>query len=146
MTQTATVDRHEEFTFAVWSFDITALRQLLADLTEEAPRISVRIEGWTWMLASDPTTGSEGQRTFPLVGVGVDWERVDAMPLEALDTPLFVAPMGEMGHLPIDGWHRIAKARRHNLAALPAIMLTREQVTSILIPGSPELPAEREVV
>lgn len=154
MTATETRGRHgatdtlnaepEEFHFMLWGFDITAVRELLSQDTTPRETIELKVANYSRMLSSDPETTPEGQLTFPLVGVDVEWERVDGLPTIALKSPVYVAPMGELGDLIIDGWHRLALGRRHEIETLPAIVLTREETARILLRGSAELPPERK--
>lgn len=41
--------------------------------------------------------------------------------------PLIVATLKNGGRLPIDGWHRVAKAQKMGLRELPAVILTAEE-------------------
>lgn len=79
---------------------------------------------------------------MPVVGVDVDWLHVDELPVEALESPLFVAPMGHISWPVVDGWHRIALARRLSVDELPARLFTRNQITGALLPRSSPLPPE----
>lgn len=58
-----------------------------------------------------------------LLGVGIDWKKAQS---EAVDlaTPIIMA-YGKDKFLPIDGWHRIAKALLQGLKTLPAVKLTK---------------------
>lgn len=132
----------EEFHFLRWAFDITALRALLERSSTPPTEIMVPVTAAAQLLESDPTTTPEDQRAVPLVGVEVRWDHVDELALAALTVPLFVAPLGGMGKIVIDGWHRIALARRHGVTELPGLMLTRKQVGQILLPGSAKLPPD----
>lgn len=90
-------------------------------------------------LDSDPVLTPEPERIHPLIGAEVQWSHVDQLTADALEAPLFVAPLGEVGSLVIDGWHRIALARRLGVEALPALLITRHQASQILLPGSAEM-------
>lgn len=133
-------DPHEVFHFLRWGFDITALRSLLLTTSTPPVEMVVPVEAASVLLESDPAVTAPEDRVFPLIGVGVDWDHVDDLPREALSSPLFVAPMGALGNMVIDGWHRIALARRLGMTALPGLLLTRRQAARVLLPGSAKLP------
>lgn len=135
-------DNVETFHFLRWGFDITALRALLERTKTPPAEITIPLTAVTNLLESDPTLVPEGKRQIPLVGVDVRWDHVDELPDEALASPVFVAPMGELGHFVIDGWHRIALARRRGLSEVPGLLLTRRQVQRVLLPRSAKLPPE----
>jgi hypothetical protein len=134
----------ETFHFLRWGFDITALRGLLERTRTPAVKISISVDAAARFLESDPTMLPPGKRVFPLVGVDVQWKHVDALAPEALDAPLFVAPMGELGQMVIDGWHRIALARRLGVSTLPGLLITRRQASRVLLPRSARLPPEKK--
>lgn len=130
----------ETFHFLHWGFDITALRALLTRVRSQPAHIGVPVAAAARMMESDPQTTVPAQRHVPLVGVEVDWANVDALPAEALTSPVFVAPLGDLGEIVIDGWHRIALARRMGIPELPGLLITRRQATRVLLPGSRQLP------
>lgn len=58
-------------------------------------------------------------------GVAVNWKKVKSDDVN-LDDPVLTA-YGSMGKLPIDGWHRIAKALLKGIKELPWVALTKEE-------------------
>lgn len=138
----------EEFHFLRWGFDITALRHTLKNSRTKPQHTRVHISNVAGFLESDPLNTTDGRRVIPLIGIEVIWSHVDELhekhlrgePL--LDSPVFVAPMGELGSFVIDGWHRIALARRLELETLPAVVFSRRQIQRALLRGSAPLPKE----
>lgn len=137
-------NEQEAFHFMKWGFDIGALRELLQRTTTPPAEITIQIKDATRLLESDPSITPPEHRTVPLIGVDVLWDHVDKLSPEALNAPLFVAPMGEIGQMVIDGWHRIALARRRGIEELPALLFTRRQIQRVLLPRSSPLPPERK--
>jgi hypothetical protein len=58
-------------------------------------------------------------------GVVVNWRKAESDKVD-LDVPVITA-YGSMGKIPIDGWHRIAKALLKGLKELPWLALTKEE-------------------
>lgn len=126
-----------------WGFDIAALRNLLERMPTPPREVRVPVPAAARLLESDPVLTPAGARVVPVIGVDVSWEHVDELSNEVLELPLFLAPMGQIGHLVIDGWHRIALARRLGLADLPGLLLTRQQASRVLVAGSRPLPPDK---
>ncbi len=135
-------EQPEEFLFLRWGFDIRALRGLLQRTSTPAQQTTLLVADATRLISSDPTTTVEGRMSFPLVGVEIRWDHVDELPEAALSAPVFIAPLGGLGHIVIDGWHRIALARRLGVEQLPGLLITRRHASRILLPGSDKLPPE----
>ncbi len=135
-------DGPEEFHFLRWGFDIRALRGVLERTTAPPEQILVPVDAAARLLDADPALTHEYQTAIALIGVEVRWDHVDELSPDALSVPLFVAPFGEIGRLVIDGWHRIALARRLGVQELPGLLLTRRQVAAVLLPGSADLPPD----
>lgn len=139
-----TEDDVEEFHFLSWGFDIAQLRGLLQRTSTPPDEITVPVAAAARLLESDPSITSPASRTVPLFGVDVQWDHVDGLHHDALNAPLFVAPMGHVGQLIIDGWHRLALARRLGVEGLPALLLTRRQTSRVLLSWSAPLPPDRK--
>ena len=97
----------EEFTFGVWTWDV--------DQAQQAARL----------VKAQPLPISNLGALISMGLIYVDAEHADTVDL---DKPILVAPLPETAtHLPIDGWHRIAKALSQGVTELPAKVLTAEQ-------------------
>lgn len=145
--QTPPDDDIETFHFLRWGFDITALRQTLANPRTKKPEaVRLPIANVTKFLESDPQLTPEGEQAVPLVGIDVDWRHVEELheKLRAgepvLESPVFIAPLGSLGEFVIDGWHRIALARRTGATDISALVFSRRQIQRALLPGSAALP------
>ncbi|UBU16614.1 hypothetical protein [Nonomuraea gerenzanensis] len=57
-----------------------------------------------------------------------------------LAQPVLLAPFAGAGHIPIDGWHRIWKARREGVETLPALALTPEEEFRVRMHGGDKGP------
>jgi len=68
------------------------------------------------------------------LGVYIDWERLDREGSSMdLSFPIILATV-KAGHLfPIDGWHRLAKAKLLGVQTLPAVCLTRRETCKIMV-------------
>ncbi|MCP2359799.1 hypothetical protein HD597_006819 [Nonomuraea thailandensis] len=57
-----------------------------------------------------------------------------------LTRPLILVPFEGTGNIPIDGWHRIWKARREGIETLPALALTSEEEFRVRMHGGDKGP------
>lgn len=66
----------------------------------------------------------------------VDWDHAETVDTEE---PILLAPFPDAPQyvLPIDGWHRVAKAWRGDLDRLPAYRLTAAEADSLRVEHSP---------
>lgn len=144
MTEATAADfvhpEHEEFHFLRWGFDITRIRASIARSKTPLPRMQIPVAEASRLLASDPELTPESGSFVPLIGVDVRWDHVDELPDRALEAPLFAGDFGELGTIVIDGWHRIALARRRGIAQLPALVIDRRRLSRYRLPRSPALP------
>lgn len=105
--------RGETFRFLAYSFDVDRAKELLA----ERPRVSDTLE-------------VEECRAF-VNRIVIDKGAVDDADL----TVPVIFWQGEDGKtfLPIDGWHRIAKALKEEVKSLPAVLLTKKESKEVLL-------------
>ncbi len=118
----------EEFEFFGMSWDVSLAKILL----REQPR---RIEGFavTDVLAflPEPPGAATSKRTIDTT-MNIDWPRALRSPLIDLSLPVIVVTVGR-NRLPIDGWHRIARAYAQQLGELPCVTLTDAETRQIRI-------------
>ncbi|MFG1965718.1 hypothetical protein [Nonomuraea sp. NPDC049028] len=57
-----------------------------------------------------------------------------------LTQPLILAPFADAGNIPIDGWHRLWKARREGIETLPALALTPDEEFRVRMHGDDKGP------
>lgn len=135
---------HEEFHFLRWGFSISGIRASIARSKTPLARMQVPIAEASRLLASDPELTHESEMFVPLIGVDVRWDHVAELPDQALEQPLFAGDFGELGTIVIDGWHRIALARRRGIVQLPALVIDRQMLSRHRLPRSPSLPPPKK--
>lgn len=108
------LDVAETFTFLSASFDVTEAKRIL---TEKAHKVGEMDLSGILNLIGEP-----GKMT---VGISVDWDRVQNNPEIDLTVPVILAWTKAGSLLPIDGWHRIAKAKLRGITSLPAVVLNK---------------------
>lgn len=81
-----------------------------------------------------PKRNEQGQIvSFSIGGISVDWDRIDTTNEIDLDFPTILANHGNGDYLPIDGWHRIAKAVDMGQESLPVVVLSEEETKQVSI-------------
>ena len=93
------------FTFGAYRWNITAAEQLLAGRPVEHYAPVKKAAALLFMVYIDEAHAAT----------------VD------LAKPLIIAPVNNVGHIVIDGWHRIYKAHNEGIETLPAHVLTAEE-------------------
>ncbi len=66
------------------------------------------------------------EEKLKLFSIVVDWKIVRSGRVN-LAVPIIIAERDDKTFIPIDGWHRIAKAKLDGLTSLPCVLLTREE-------------------
>ncbi len=123
--------KNERFIYAFDAWNVDRAKQLIKD--RPRPIRHLNIEPFQELL-SPPGK-------IRLFGVAVNWKKARSDAVD-MDTPLITA-YGSMGKIPIDGWHRIAKALLEGLNELPCVALTKEeskQVHTYTGPARKKLP------
>jgi len=123
-------DKYEIFDFVMRRFDVNMARKIIRDSTPR-PIGNMQLSGLV-NLVKRPTTNEDGSMTMTM-GMGIDWARIDSLePNFDLSFPVIVADIkGQI--LPIDGWHRIAKAVDSGITVLPAVLLTKEETQKVMM-------------
>lgn len=104
----------EWFHFLSYSWNVTAAQQIAADLPVH------RFDPRSW---------------FGWLGaIALDEEHIATADLER---PIIVVRIAEANGAPliIDGWHRIARARRDDITELPVVVLDEDQERQVRIFG-----------
>ena len=119
----------ETFNFGRHTFDVAAAKALIR--TKKPRKVeSMSIEGISHLVGEPPK--EDGSRTIRALGVSVNWDRIMAMPDEIdLDFPTILVPWRD-SYLPIDGWHRVAKAKVLGTPGLPCVRLTKAELKLIM--------------
>jgi hypothetical protein len=97
-----------DFMFA--TFDVREAKRLIAATPREPEKVRTDV--------LRPFLGPRG--------ITVDRKRAKTDPLIDVSVPLIVATL-DTSCLPIDGWHRVAKAIAEGIEEIPALYLTREE-------------------
>jgi hypothetical protein len=115
----------ETFTFIRHCFDIQKAKELIRKKPREVNEMN--ISGVADLVGNPPT--KDGPRTIHVGGIGIDWEKVLT---EKVDTtmPIILAPFQD-SYLPIDGWHRIAKAKLAGQENVPCVVLTKSELKAV---------------
>jgi hypothetical protein len=117
-------ESEEVFSFLRYTFDVQHAKSLLRKKPREIS--SMNLEG-VLKLVGEPPTGDSKLIHFGVIGI--DWnvalsDKVD------LTIPVLLVPFQD-SYLPIDGWHRIAKAKVQKIEALPCVALTKAEAKKI---------------
>ena len=129
------IEQEEVFDFLFSRWDVRRAKRLLA--VKSSTKVGrVLVENLKSLLQTT-TKNEDGSMTITM-GVSVDWNRVKAdcaAPVEEqkidLTVPLIFVQTKEGNVLPIDGWHRTAKAILLGVTELPAIMLSKKDSTAV---------------
>ena len=107
--------RLESFVFLGHEFDVSLAKQILAN------KRRVRVTEIDVSEAQNMIV----PRGAVMMGVLVDWDVVRSDVVD-ITVPIIVVQLKKGSLLPIDGWHRIAKAQLLGLAKLPACILSKQ--------------------
>lgn len=119
---------HETFNFNGACYDVTAAKEIIRN----RPRMikTFRVEEVAPLLPDMP---DETVRRTLSFGVSIDWDRVEAGTGIDLSIPVIVVTNG-FNRLPIDGFHRVARARLLWVRELSCVILTRQETDRIRLP------------
>lgn len=105
----------ETFSFISAHFDVSEAKRILtAKVHEEGEIVVADVSSWV---------GEPGKL---VMGINVDWDHVRTDAVD-ISVPVILAYTRVGSLLPIDGWHRIAKAKLTGVAKLPAVVLTKAE-------------------
>jgi hypothetical protein len=114
----------ETFTFLWSEWDVDAAKAIIQAKPRKIERIAVdRLEPFL----SKRTPHKTGTGFTIRAGILTDADRVANDESISLDVPLIVAITPEGNALPIDGWHRVAKAVALGVETLPLVYLTKAE-------------------
>ncbi len=131
-------DEPEEFRFMTVWFDVRAAKKAIRETPQEV--CSVDLTSVFNLIGEPPNPdGSPGK---VVMGVAVDWKRALSDETD-LDIPIIIGKLQTdwADLLPIDGWHRIAKAKARGRSILPAIILSPEltrQISNLGVKAKPK--------
>jgi hypothetical protein len=114
----------ETFTFMWSEWDVDAAKAIVQAKPRKIERIAVdRLEPFL----SKRTPHETGTGFTIRAGIVTDEIRINTDETISLDVPLIVAITPEGNALPIDGWHRVAKAVALGVETLPLVYLTKAE-------------------
>jgi hypothetical protein len=117
-------DTPEVFQFVRNQWDVAQAKELIR--TKRARKVeSMDISGVADLVGKPPV---EGKISISM-GVSVDWS-VAASDDVNLDIPIILVPYRD-SFIPIDGWHRIAKAVLQKVTTLPCVVMTKAETKLI---------------
>lgn len=108
-------DQEETFDFVTATFDVTEAKEIIRT---SKPRkiVEMDIEGVADLV------GMPGKMT---IGIHVDWNKVQSDQVD-MSIPIVLVHFRD-SFMPIDGWHRIAKAKLEGRARLPCVVLNKRE-------------------
>ena len=111
-------DEAEMFNFVYHNFDVTLAKKILRDKPREIK--DMNIEG---------VMGLVGEPGKLIIGVGINWDKALSDEVD-LTFPIILVHY-EDSFMPIDGWHRIGKAKMQGIMNLPCVVLDREESAKV---------------
>jgi hypothetical protein len=120
-------DTPEVFQFARNQWDVAQAKELIRT---KRPRTigTMDISGVADLVGKPPV---DGVSTICLFGIAVDWS-VAASDDVDLEVPIILVPYRD-SFIPIDGWHRIAKAKVRGVTELPCVVMTKAETKLIKV-------------
>lgn len=115
----------ETFQFLTHSWDVSLAKKLIQS---KHPRKieTMDISGVADLVGKPP---SDTDTTFYVSGVTVDWAKAASDEVD-LTIPIILAPHRD-SYMPIDGWHRIAKAVLTGVKELPCVVLNKTEAKAV---------------
>lgn len=130
MSDVQWTDEEEHFQFFTTTFDVREAKRILA----KRKRLDVgqmpvsAAESWV----GHPPAAENDISGMVVGGIMVDWKKA-ASDVEDTSVPIILAYTKAGGFVPIDGWHRIAKAKLRGLEYLPAVALTKAESRKVRV-------------
>lgn len=113
-------DTPEVFLFGRSQWDVAQAKELIR--TKRPRKIgNMDISGVAALVGKPPV---DGEITISL-GIRVDWGKAASDDVD-LNIPVILVPYRD-SYLPIDGWHRIAKAILKGVTELPCVVMTKAE-------------------
>jgi hypothetical protein len=118
--------RPEVFNFGRHAFDVEKAKELIR--TKKPRKVSsMNISGVVDLVGEPPK--ADGSFVIRALGVVINWDRVQTDEIDT-DVPLILVPFQD-SYLPIDGWHRIAKAKIKGTTTLKCVVLNKSETKLI---------------
>jgi hypothetical protein len=115
----------ETFQFVRSTWDVGSAKKMIQNKPRKIGNMN--IAGVKDLVGSPPVEG----QNFRVVGVTVDWSKAASDDVD-LNVPVILCPHRD-SYMPIDGWHRIAKAVLKGITELPCVVLTKAEAKRIYV-------------
>jgi len=122
-------DVYEMFEFVMSSFDVGKAKEIIHN--KPRPVHNMSLEGLKTLIPKRPVPVKGGGFTMH-PGIGVNWAEIDKEDID-LTFPVIVVTRKDGSYLPIDGWHRMAKAMDKGIMSLPAVLLDAKESKEVTI-------------
>ena len=103
-------------------FDIQQAKMILSNKDHKVESMELEESGCFGLI------GLPGRMTM---GIQINWDKVQNDPEISLDIPIILAYSKRGSLIPVDGWHRIAKAKLAGIKELPSVILTKTESKKI---------------
>jgi hypothetical protein len=116
----------EVFQFVRNAWDVAHAKELIRS---KRPRKinNMDISGVADLVGKPPVDGELSMH----LGIGVDWEKAASDEVD-LEVPIILVPYRD-SFIPIDGWHRIAKAVLKGITELPCVVMTKAETKLVKV-------------
>ncbi len=129
-------DEPETFYFLTSSFDVKAAKDIIRNRPREVHTMD--ISGVAGMVGFPPK--EDGTQRIAVMGVAVNWKKALSEEVDLTIPVILCEAHGD--HLPIDGWHRIAKAKALGIPSVLCVVL--DKVESAKVSTLPKKVAQRK--
>jgi|SRR5215831_5495 len=123
---------HHCFTLMGVEWDMDKVYRLVAGREPSFTTSVIETGHWIGDAPGEKTRERDGEMHRAIGMIGVTWKRLEENP-EQFDprVPMIGADMllndGTTGHMIIDGWHRLARARQLGMETMLVVMLTTDE-------------------
>lgn len=114
-------DVEEVFHFLAASFDVRLAKKFIRDVPRELNE--VRVADVSNLIGSPPKR--EGNSVMVSAAIRINWDRAVSSETD-ITVPIILCKVFDT-YMPIDGWHRLAKAKAEGRETLPCVVLTDEE-------------------
>lgn len=120
-------DEAEEFFFLRSGWDVRKAKEILR--TKKAREVNeMGIEGVQDLVGEPPAP--DGSRKICLMGIRIDWTKA-LSPEVDMEVPVILVTRKDGSYMPIDGWHRIARAKAEGKTSVWAVLLNKKESKEI---------------
>jgi len=122
-------DQYEVFTFVRHSFDVKKAKEIIR--SKKARKVDIMVLAGVIDLVGNPPYRTEDGVLHMSAGIGINWDKLKSEDID-LSIPVIMIPFND-SYLPIDGWHRIAKAKIKEIKELPCVIMNKTETKQITL-------------